>query len=112
MVSPPFSERLYPCLCVSLQRVGFVIATPDSGYGSRIDTCPLGESLLFHPVSMKQAWQAIVSLDAARLRIDSVLRVALQDEFLLRRPRLRPDRRILDRYGIIQPCGRGPRPAL
>src|SRR6266567_342000 len=105
-------ERLYPCLCASLQRVGFVIATPDSGYGSRIDTCPLGESLLFHPVSMKQARQAIVSLDAARLGINSVLGVALQDEFLLGRPGLRPHRRILDRYDIIQPCGRGPRPAL
>src|SRR5712672_4126133 len=84
--------------CASLQRVGFVIATPDSGYGSRIDTCPLGESLFFHPVSMKQAWETVVSLDATRLRIDSVLGVALQGEFLLGRPRLRPHRRILARH--------------
>src|SRR5436309_3302593 len=72
--------------CASLQRVGFVIAAPDSGYGSWIDACPLGESLLFHSVSMKQAWETVVSLDAARLRINSVLGVALQGEFLLGRP--------------------------
>jgi hypothetical protein len=36
-----------------LQRIAFTVISRDGAYGSRINTSPLHEGEIFHPVSMK-----------------------------------------------------------
>src|ERR1700678_2722715 len=80
--------------------------------GSRIGTSSLRKGALFHTPSMQQPRQAIVSFDAARLVINSVLLVALPGELLLGRPWPRPHGRIFDRDRVLEGLWPGARPAL
>src|SRR2546423_7695598 len=61
---------------------------------------------------MQQSGETIVSFDAARLGINSVLLVVLPDEILLGGPRACPHRRVFDRYSVFERGWSGPRPAL
>src|SRR5258705_8192034 len=61
---------------------------------------------------MQQPRQAIISFEAARLVINSVLLLALLGEFLLGGPRTRPHRRIFDRDGVFEGLRPGARPTL
>src|ERR1700688_4917481 len=106
-----FSERGEPIAitpaienCDLLQRIGFVITTPDGGYGSRIDTSPLRKVEFLHSMSMKQPRETIVSFDATRLGIDSVFLVVLQNEFLFSSPGAHPHCRVFDVHSIFN-CG-------
>src|SRR5580658_4981197 len=80
--------------------------------GSRIGTSSLRKGALFHAPAMEQPGQAIVSLDAARLVINSVLLLALPSEFLLGSPWLRPHGRIFDRNLVCEGLRVGARPPL
>src|SRR5207245_9079770 len=78
----------------------------------RIGTLSLRKGGLGHALSPHQPRGGIVSFDAARLIINSVLLLALLSELLLDRPRPRPHRRILDRDGVFERARPGPRPAF
>ncbi len=86
--------------------------SPDVVLGCRIRTSSLRKGKLFHAPPVQQPWQAIVSFDAARLIINSVLLVALLSELLLDSPRLYPHGRVLDGDLVFEGVGAGPRPAL
>src|SRR5882672_11864704 len=80
--------------------------------GCRIGTSPLLKEGLFRAPAMQQPRQAIVSFEAARLVINSVLSIALLGELLFDGPRTRPHRRIFDRDGVFERVRPGPRPTL
>src|SRR2546428_1172757 len=80
--------------------------------GRRIRTSSFRKGALFYAPSTQQPREAIVSLDAARLVINSVVVVALLGELLLDRPRPRPHRRIFDRHRVLESGWARPRPAL
>src|SRR5262249_44672223 len=80
--------------------------------GSRIGTSSLHKRPLFRASSMQQPRQAIVSFDAARLVINSILLVALPGELLLGGPSLSPHRRIFDRDLVLEGFWPRARPAL
>src|ERR1700731_324959 len=83
-------------------------AVPDC----RIGTSSVRKCDVFHASSMQQPRQAKVSLDAARLGIKPVLRVALPGEFLNRGPGLGPHCRIFDGYPVFELGRARSRPAL
>src|SRR5262249_42856283 len=95
-----------------LQRIGFKLNTLYAVPGSRIHTSPLREGELFDPSSMEQPWEAKVSLDTARLGIESVRLVALPGEFLLGGPGPGPYGRVFDGNFVRKRHRPGPRPAL
>src|SRR5262249_54296547 len=84
----------------------------DSVLGSRIGAASLREGAFFHAPSLQQPRQAVISLDAARLVIDSVFLLALSAKLLLDGPRPGPHRRILDPDLVRQRPWPGARPAL
>src|SRR5262249_3403797 len=61
---------------------------------------------------MKQAWKTKVSFDAARLGIDSVFLVALENEFLFGGPGPHPHGRVFDGHRIVKGGRTGSGPAL
>src|SRR5262249_30206070 len=75
-------------------------------------TSSLRKGELFRARSPHQSRQTVVSFDAARLIIKSVLLVALPGELLADRPGLRPHRRIFDRGNVLKRGRPGARPAL
>jgi hypothetical protein len=79
---------------------------------SGIRTPSLGEGKLLDPPSMQQPGQTKVSLDAARLRVNSVLRIALAGELLLGGPGPCPHRWIFDSYLVGKRARPRPRPTL
>src|ERR1700681_2767139 len=78
----------------------------------RVGAATLRKGELFHARSPHQPRQAIVSFDAARLVIKSVVLVALPGELLLDGPWPRPHRRIFDRHDVFKRGWPGARPAL
>ena len=78
----------------------------------RVRTASLRKGDFFSAPTVQQAGQAEVALDAARLGVEPVFLVALQREFLLDGPGLRPHRRIRDRHDVGERLRPGPRPAL
>src|SRR5258708_19674974 len=84
--------------------------SPDVVLGCRIRTSSLRKGKLFHAPPVQQPWQAIVSFDAARLIINSVLLVALLIELLLDSPRLYPHGRVLDGDLVFECVGPAPPP--
>src|SRR5690348_17658824 len=80
--------------------------------GSRIGPSSLGKGTLFHPPAVQQSRQAEVSLDAARLVINSVLLVALLGELLLDGPWTRPHGGIFDGHFVFEGLWPGAGPAL
>src|ERR1700720_4707801 len=78
----------------------------------RVEASTLRKGELFHARSAHQPRETIVSLDAARLVIKSVLLVALPGELLLGGPWPRPHRRIFYRHGVFERVWSGPRPTL
>src|SRR5580704_2336786 len=80
--------------------------------GSRIGTSSLGKGALFRAPSMQQPRQAVISFDAARLVIDSVLLVTLPGELLLGGPWPRPHGRIFHHDLVFEGLWSGARPAL
>src|SRR5438445_12108043 len=80
--------------------------------GCRIRTSSFRKGALFHAPSTQQPREAIVSLDATRLVINSVVLVALLGELLLDHPGPRPHRRIFDRDRVFERVRPGSRPAL
>src|SRR5262249_37197894 len=72
----------------------------------------LRKGAVFHAPSAQEPRQAIVSFDAARLVINSVLLVALPGELLLGRPGPGPRGRIFDRDLVLKAPAPGPLPAL
>src|SRR6266568_1685935 len=67
---------------------------------------------LLHTPSMEQPWQAVVSLDAARLVVNPVLLVALSSELLLDGPWSGPHGRVVDQDRVRKGLWPGARPAL
>src|SRR5439155_10713110 len=61
---------------------------------------------------MQQPWETIVSFDAARLGVNSVLLVVLPDEILLGGPWPCPHRRVFNGHGIFKRGRTGPGPTL
>src|SRR5260370_18976027 len=86
--------------------------SPDVVLGCRIRTSSLREGQLFHAPPVQQPWEAIVSFDAARLVINSVLPVALLGEHLCNFPWPRPHGGIFDRHDVFERGRRGKCPAL
>src|SRR6266849_1949633 len=80
--------------------------------GCRIRTSSFCKGELLQPPSMQQPREAIVSFDAARLGIKSVVLVALLGELLADGPGLRPHCRIFDGHDVLKSGRGGPRPAL
>src|SRR5258706_1091784 len=74
--------------CIQLpQRIAIEQETVFDGIpGRRIGTFPLREQGLFGSPSMQQSGETVVSFDAARLAIDSILFDVLLGEFLFDRP--------------------------
>src|SRR5258708_7358765 len=70
--------------------------------GRRIRTSSFCEGALFRASSMDDPRKTIVSLDATRFGIKSVVPVALPGELFLDGPGLRPHRRIFDRDFIFE----------
>src|SRR5258706_13913606 len=70
--------------------------------GRWIRTSPFRKGALFHASSMDNPRKTIVSLDATRFGIKSVVSVALPGELFLDGPGLRPHRRIFDRDFIFE----------
>src|SRR5205809_879274 len=85
-------DSLLSCLCLCLggaspQRILLEQkATPDVVDAGRVRTTSFRKRGLFYAPSMQQPREAVVSFDAARLGIDSVIRVALPGELLLDGP--------------------------
>src|SRR5262249_4835298 len=96
----------------SLQRVAVKVIGLVGIPRSWIDSASFSKSELFRSPPVQQSRQTMVSFVAARLRIDSVLLVALQDKVLLRCPRPHPYRRILDGDSIFERVRTGPGPPL
>ena len=71
--------------------------------GRWIGTSPLGKGALFIASSMNDTGKTVISLDAARLGIKSVGRLALPGELFLDRPRPCPHRGIFNRYLVLGP---------
>src|SRR5260370_34146085 len=84
----------------------------DAVLGCRIGTSAFRKGALFRAPSVQQSRQAIVSFDAARLVIDSVLLVALPGELLLGGPGPSPHNRIFARDLVREGLRPGARPAL
>src|ERR1700686_1607113 len=78
----------------------------------RIGTSSLHKGALFHAPSMNYPRETIVSLNAARLVIKSVILVALPGELLLGGPRPRPHGRIISCHGVFERRRSGPCPTL
>jgi hypothetical protein len=95
-----------------LQWILLKLNTLDAIPSSGVRTPALGIGELLDPPSMQQSRQPKVSLDAARLRINSVLRIALAGELLLGGPRPCPLRWIVDRDLVAERPGPRPRPTL
>src|ERR1700674_3174019 len=68
----------------------------------RVGASTLRKGDLFHARSPHQPRETIVSFDAARLVIKSVLLIALPGERLPGGPWPRPHRRIFDRYSVFE----------
>src|SRR5712671_1534901 len=87
-----------------------------SAYGfvfcHRVGTPSLRKGGFFHARSTHQPRKGIVSLDAARLVIDSIFLLALMGEFPLDGPWPHPHGRIVDRDLISKLSRAGPRPAF
>src|SRR5262249_22204525 len=81
-------------------------------FGCRIGASTFRKGEVLNARSAQQPREAIVSFEAARLVIDSVLLVALLGELLLYGPRPRPHRRIFDGRDVFERVWPGPRPAL
>src|SRR5438477_8985069 len=67
----------------SLQRIRVTLRSLNAVLGRCVRASSLCEGEFFEATSMQQPWQAIVSFDAARLGVNSVLLVVLPDELLL-----------------------------
>src|SRR5262245_27645262 len=80
--------------------------------GCRIRTSSLRKGALFHAPSMNDARETIVSLDAPRLGIKSVVLVALPRELFPDCPWPRPHGRIFDGDFILERARSGTGPAL
>src|SRR6266446_1293774 len=115
IIEPENRSRMMVSLCLqlpSLQRIWIAVRDFYAVLGCRIRTSSLRKGELFEASSMQQPREAIVSFDAARLVINSVLLVALPDELLLGGPWPGPHGRIFDGHGIFKRGRSGPRPAL
>src|SRR5262249_34666424 len=78
----------------------------------RVRTSTLREGEFLRARSAHQPREAIVSFEAARFVVKSVLLVALPGELLLDDPWLGPHRRIFDGYHVLERGWPGARPAL
>src|SRR5438552_5291035 len=108
---PVTHDRLLPSLA-SLQRIRITLGSLYAVPGCGVRTPSLRKGELFQAPSMQQPRKAIVSFDAARLGINSVLLVVLPDEILLGGPWPRPHRRVFDRYSVFERGWPGARPAF
>jgi hypothetical protein len=106
----PNDALFLPCGALP-QREQIVVkykATLHGVLGQRIRASSLREGALFHAPTMHDSGKTIVSLDAARLVIKSVIGVALPGELLLGCPRLRPHSRILNGHDVFERRWPGP----
>src|SRR6266849_5978962 len=115
IIEPENRSRMMVSLCLqlpSLQRIWITVRDFYAVLGCRIRTSSLRKRELFEAPSMQQPREAIVSFDAARLGIYSVLLVALPGELLLGGPWPCPHRRIFYRHSVFERGWPGARPAL
>src|SRR6266446_1535620 len=115
IIEPENRSRMMVSLCLqlpSLQRIWIAVRDFYAVLGCRIRTSSLRKRELFEASSMQQPREAIVSFDAARLVINSVLLVALPDELLLGGPCSSPHGLIFDRDLVLEGFWPGAGPAL
>src|SRR6516162_4237413 len=106
-LSPHFTARSIIATCLFdrelLKRILFKAAkAPYAVHRSRIRTTPLCKREFLRTRSTHHASESVVSFDAARLVIDSVLLVVLFRELLFRRPGPRPHGRIFDDHDVFE----------
>src|ERR1700722_14595929 len=96
------SMMVSPCFAVLLQRI-LLNAHKIRGivFRRRIGTSSLRKGEVFHPRRQHHRRERVVSLDAARLVINSVFLLALPGELLLDDPGPRPHGRIFDRDDVF-----------
>src|SRR5262244_793650 len=104
-------QKCWP-LSASLQWILLELDALDTITGSWVLTPSLRKSELFDPPSMQQSRETKVSLDAARLGVNSVLLIALAGELLLGGPRPCPHGRIFDGNLVCERVRPRQRPAL
>src|SRR5262249_18272911 len=80
--------------------------------GCRIRASTLRKRLILNAGSPQQPGEAVISLDAPRLVINSVLLIALLGELLLYGPWSRPYRLIFDGHDVHERSWSGPRRAF
>src|SRR5258708_30216293 len=116
IIEPERRSSMMVSLCLQLrvlQRIGF--GAPEvrgAVFCCRVGASALRKGKLFQARSPQQPRKTIVSFDAARFGIKSVLLVTQLDEVLLGGPRACPHGRIFDGDGVLERVWPGPGPAL